>query len=251
MYFLGSAKALALDRLSFLWALTGLEKYFYFGHHCFIWPCTSCMQARRRPWTTWRSMVNNLWFRRLNRKNKTRLNPHLVSLHNVLPVYKQGPGARQSVFSMVTLHYELPGCRQGAGAERSIFTWPCISWMQARRRRWTVYFHLTMYFLHAGKAQALDHLAETQRSNKLLEEAITLMDTALRLSKTPRPLQIRIAEKLADRQSFRGQCLFYFFLDVHGANLFKTPKPLQICITEKLADRQSFRGQCLCVLSLS
>ncbi|WAR17823.1 ASPH-like protein [Mya arenaria] len=55
-----------------------------------------------------------------------------------------------------------------------------------------------------GKALATDKLAEQQKSNKLLEEAISLMDEALRLSKTPEALQLIIAEKLADRQAFRG-----------------------------------------------
>lgn len=55
-----------------------------------------------------------------------------------------------------------------------------------------------------GKGQALDKLSEQQRSNKLLEEAISVMDQALRLSKTPEALVLTIAERLADRQSFRG-----------------------------------------------
>lgn len=55
-----------------------------------------------------------------------------------------------------------------------------------------------------GKGLALDKLAEQQRSNQLLEEAINTMDRALRLPGTPEKLVIVIAEKLADRQSFRG-----------------------------------------------
>lgn len=47
-------------------------------------------------------------------------------------------------------------------------------------------------------------MSEQQRSNKLLEEAISLMDQALRLSKTPDALLVEIADRLADRQSFRG-----------------------------------------------
>ncbi|XP_052235740.1 aspartyl/asparaginyl beta-hydroxylase-like [Dreissena polymorpha] len=55
-----------------------------------------------------------------------------------------------------------------------------------------------------GKGQVLDKLAEQQKSNKMLEEGMALMDKALRLSKTPDLLRMRIAEKLGDRQAFRG-----------------------------------------------
>ncbi|WAR17833.1 ASPH-like protein [Mya arenaria] len=65
-----------------------------------------------------------------------------------------------------------------------------------------------------GKALATDKLAEQQKSNKLLEEAISLMDEALRLSKTPEALQLIIAEKLADRQAFRAREVFRKILSV-------------------------------------
>lgn len=55
-----------------------------------------------------------------------------------------------------------------------------------------------------GKGMALDKLAEQRRSNALLEEAMQLMDKALRLPATPEPLLQTIATKLAQRQSFRG-----------------------------------------------
>ncbi|KAH3748978.1 hypothetical protein DPMN_183467 [Dreissena polymorpha] len=55
--------------------------------------------------------------------------------------------------------------------------------------------------------KVLDKLAEQQKSNKMLEEGMALMDKALRLSKTPDLLRMRIAEKLGDRQAFRGYCV--------------------------------------------
>ncbi|XP_060569648.1 aspartyl/asparaginyl beta-hydroxylase-like [Ruditapes philippinarum] len=55
-----------------------------------------------------------------------------------------------------------------------------------------------------GKGLATDKLAERKRSNSLLEEAIKLMDTALRVSDTPEKLLMQIATKLAQRQAFRG-----------------------------------------------
>lgn len=61
-----------------------------------------------------------------------------------------------------------------------------------------------------GKARVLDKMSEQQRSNKLLEEAISLMDQALRLSKTPEALLLEIADRLADRQAFRGMLLYVF-----------------------------------------
>ena len=56
-----------------------------------------------------------------------------------------------------------------------------------------------------GKALVMDKMSEQQRSNKLLEEAMSLMDQSLRLSKTPEKLLLEIASKLTDRQSFRGK----------------------------------------------
>ncbi|XP_053383028.1 aspartyl/asparaginyl beta-hydroxylase-like [Mercenaria mercenaria] len=55
-----------------------------------------------------------------------------------------------------------------------------------------------------GKGLATDKLAEQKRSNKLLEEAIKLLDSALRASDTPEQLLLQIATKLAHRQAFRG-----------------------------------------------
>ena len=66
-----------------------------------------------------------------------------------------------------------------------------------------------------GKALVTDSLAEKQRSNKLLESAIEMMNTALRLQDTPKKLRIDIGQKLAARQSFRGICDDFFFFFAH------------------------------------
>lgn len=55
-----------------------------------------------------------------------------------------------------------------------------------------------------GKGLSTDKLAEQKRSNQLLEEAINLMDRALRLSDIPEKLLLQVATKLASRQAFRG-----------------------------------------------
>ncbi|CAL1270399.1 unnamed protein product [Larinioides sclopetarius] len=58
--------------------------------------------------------------------------------------------------------------------------------------------------LHYVKAQALDKLAETQRSNKLLEEAIGQYQGVMSLKNVPEELYLLAGKRAADRMRFRG-----------------------------------------------
>ncbi|GBN05870.1 Aspartyl/asparaginyl beta-hydroxylase [Araneus ventricosus] len=58
--------------------------------------------------------------------------------------------------------------------------------------------------LHYVKAQALDKLAETQRSNKLLEEAIAQYQGVMSLKNVPEELYLLAGKRAADRMRFRG-----------------------------------------------
>ncbi|GIY72805.1 hypothetical protein CEXT_567122 [Caerostris extrusa] len=58
--------------------------------------------------------------------------------------------------------------------------------------------------LHYMKAQALDKLAETQRSNKLLEDAIAEYQRMMSLKDVPSELYALAGKRAADRMRFRG-----------------------------------------------
>lgn len=55
-----------------------------------------------------------------------------------------------------------------------------------------------------GRALALDKKAESERSNKVLEQSIDQMLKVLDLPDVPKPLLIEAGKKCADRQTFRG-----------------------------------------------
>lgn len=56
-----------------------------------------------------------------------------------------------------------------------------------------------------GKAQVMDKMAEQKRSNALLEEYISLATKVMHMVDIPADLLRQVAERLADRQQFRGQ----------------------------------------------
>ncbi|XP_055944906.1 aspartyl/asparaginyl beta-hydroxylase-like isoform X2 [Argiope bruennichi] len=58
--------------------------------------------------------------------------------------------------------------------------------------------------LHYVKAQVLDKLAETQRSNKLLEEAIAQYQKVMSIKNVPEELYLIAGKRAADRMRFRG-----------------------------------------------
>lgn len=55
-----------------------------------------------------------------------------------------------------------------------------------------------------GKAETLDKMAENQRSNSLLEEAIATFQKVLDIEDVPQDLVIKAGTRLAERQQFRG-----------------------------------------------